>query len=317
MKQTRLTYFLFGLLISVFCSNYCRAAEGVPPLINYQGKLTDAQGQPLPNGNYRLAFRLWSDPSSTESSALVWGREFEVTVVDGLFNVILNDNGQAVDPTLPTALPDAFAGSNRFLGLTILRTPAATIPTDQRREILPRQQILSVPFAMQAQTAMRAQAAASVEPNSVGAAAIQDGSVSVTKLAPRLVGKEAVLGGVALSPIVNVEPVEGGAAPEQLKVTITTSGRPVFVMLQSGGGVGRLERARSVRNDAAQCEIVRNGKQVSNSIFTVAPDGTTSQLSVAPSSISVVDFPSAGVHEYSARGWNIGFIDVQLVAFEL
>jgi hypothetical protein len=142
------------------------AAQTVPPAFNYQGRLTDDQGQPLASGEYMLAFRLWSDATSAstaEPNHLVWGRERVVTVVNGAFNVILDDSGTPVSGAVSAEIGAAFAGANRFLGLTITRTLAGTVPVAQRKEILPRQQILSAPYALQAEQAAKATLAADLD----------------------------------------------------------------------------------------------------------------------------------------------------------
>ena len=100
----------------------------VPSGINYQGLLTDALGEPVkPDGEYTLEFRLWSDPSSEDASKeLVWGRAFKVVVVNGQFNVILNDAGAALAEAADhrvKSIMDAFAESKRYLGIKITSAP--------------------------------------------------------------------------------------------------------------------------------------------------------------------------------------------------
>lgn len=70
---------------------------------------------------------------------------------NGVFNVLLTDDGSPVTtPGTPSAasLRSAFQGTDRFLGLTITRTPggAVSLPV----EVLPRQQMVSSPFTLQA-----------------------------------------------------------------------------------------------------------------------------------------------------------------------
>ena len=120
----------------------CAFAEtSVPPLVNYQGKLTDAQGNPL-TGQHKLVFNIYD---AAMGGTAVWGpQEFAaVPVVGGQFNVILG----TTDKT-GKSLADAFAEKDRYLGVTM----------DSGAEIAPRQQILSTPFAIQAQRASSADA---------------------------------------------------------------------------------------------------------------------------------------------------------------
>ena len=63
-------------------------AQSVPPLMNYQGHLTDAAGQPLATGQYTLTFNVYNVPTG---GTAVWGPQAIVAdVIDGYFNVVLN-----------------------------------------------------------------------------------------------------------------------------------------------------------------------------------------------------------------------------------
>lgn len=142
MKRILFLLFTFAALFGV-------SAQTVPPLMNYQGRLTDEAGAPLPDGTYRLAFRLYSNAVSVPSETLVWGREYEATVLGGVFNVVLGAAGGG--PVSETAavndLTFAFTEPNRFLELRIVRDAVGnTTP----RTILPRQQLLSSPYALTA-----------------------------------------------------------------------------------------------------------------------------------------------------------------------
>ena len=124
-NENRLTITTF--LLGLFCLASA-SAQSVPPLMNYQGRLTDALGAPLPDGSYGVAFRLWDDPTSSSanvSTHLIWGREYGVNLIGGVFNVIL---GADVGTTIPGAavneLTYAFSAPNRYLGLTMTRNPS-------------------------------------------------------------------------------------------------------------------------------------------------------------------------------------------------
>ena len=54
-------------------------AQSVPSGMNYQGRLTDAAGQPVAPGVYSIAFRVWDKPSGGAGEKLIWGREYPVT----------------------------------------------------------------------------------------------------------------------------------------------------------------------------------------------------------------------------------------------
>src|SRR5262249_17918655 len=109
--------------------------------------------------------------------------------------------------------------ANRFVEMTVSNRPP----------IAPRQQILSVPFAL------RADRAATVESNGVNTAALTDGSVTLQKLAPLELGTNVGVGGLASSS--NSTQTIGSTAyvdiPD-LVLTLQTTGRPVEVFLGTG-----------------------------------------------------------------------------------
>jgi microcystin-dependent protein len=128
--------YLVAILI-VFSNLAVQAQDApVPQLINYQGRLTGADGKELPTGDYKLSINLYSDPTATTTSAKVWGPQtFNVPVVKGHFNVILGP----VDAN-NAKIQDAFTTSSIYLEVTVNDTSI----------IKPRQQVLSTPFALRA-----------------------------------------------------------------------------------------------------------------------------------------------------------------------
>ncbi len=126
-------------------------ADSVPKLINYQGKLVQANGtDPLPNGEYSLRFELFNAPAE---GILVWGETRQVTVVGGIFNVILGGAGaEAVAGAAVNDLAFAFGDAERYLETTIVSGPGGPL----NQTLSPRQQLASVPFAVQAQDASQA-----------------------------------------------------------------------------------------------------------------------------------------------------------------
>ena len=116
------------------------AAIAQPAHMNYQGRLLDAGGQPLPNAAYTLEFNIYDSP---DGGAPVWGPyTCEAVVANGRFNVILGAHDAAVPAR---SLADAFSGDNRFIEIKV----------DGGAPILPRQQVLSAPYALRAGSAER------------------------------------------------------------------------------------------------------------------------------------------------------------------
>ncbi len=131
-------------LLIAFLAVLAAGAMAQPAHMNYQGRLLDEGGQPLPNGNYTLEFNIYNSPDETVP---VWGPfECDTFVANGRFNVILGTHDNAVPAR---SLTDAFSGDNRFVEIRV----------NGGAPILPRQQILSAPYALQSQKAQMAQMA--------------------------------------------------------------------------------------------------------------------------------------------------------------
>ncbi|MBN2172190.1 MAG: hypothetical protein JW819_12795 [Candidatus Krumholzibacteriota bacterium] len=109
------------------------AGAEVPRLINYQGILTDEEGDPL-EGTHTLSFSVYAD--SGQGAAALWTERHEnVPVERGLFNMLL---GGIMD--IP---PSLFAGGERWLGVTVDTDP----------EVRPRMRIAAVAYALRAAVA--------------------------------------------------------------------------------------------------------------------------------------------------------------------
>ncbi|MBI1291000.1 hypothetical protein GC173_07110 [bacterium] len=110
------------------------ALAQAPSLVNYQGLLVDADGKPLVTGSYRLEFNVYTAESA---GTRTWGPKTYATaaVQDGYFNVILDVDSDG-DP-----FSVALDGPDRWLGIKV----------DNGTEL--RQQLLSAPYALRAETA--------------------------------------------------------------------------------------------------------------------------------------------------------------------
>lgn len=135
---------------------------GPPGLIDYQGRLIDANGRPFAMeqpANYKVQFRIYD---ALQGGTLVWAEEQIVTVSQGDFSVRLGEGsaipaaGGTFEGTVSHAgagLPAAFNGRERYLGITVI------VPNQQSGEIAPRLAFLTSPFSF---VAGRAQSADSV-----------------------------------------------------------------------------------------------------------------------------------------------------------
>jgi hypothetical protein len=126
----------------LLCSFINAHAEetSVPPLINYQGMLTDADGKPMTGTTKKLEFNIYD---SATGGTKIWGPQIfnAVPLIGGKFNVILGttDNGGK-------SITEAFGAKDRYLGIKV----------DAGSELVPRQHILSAPYTIKAEYAERA-----------------------------------------------------------------------------------------------------------------------------------------------------------------
>ncbi len=99
----------------------------VPLQISYQGYLTDSEGSPVANGDYGMIFSLYDTATGYEP---IWAESQTVSVNNGVYNVILGQLDNELDPTvLETPL---------YLGVKV----------GEDDEMTPRQKLTSTVFAM-------------------------------------------------------------------------------------------------------------------------------------------------------------------------
>ncbi|MBD3337319.1 MAG: hypothetical protein GF355_17540 [Candidatus Eisenbacteria bacterium] len=116
-----------GIIITLAVLLASAAAAQVPETFSYQGVLTDASGDPLPDGDYDVRFKLYS--VATGGSSL-WSETRTVTTEGGLFSVILGE-------VTPFELP---FDRTYWLELTMSGESAMT----------PRVKLAAVPYAIRA-----------------------------------------------------------------------------------------------------------------------------------------------------------------------
>jgi hypothetical protein len=115
----------FLTLLILVCSVNLLLAD-VPKTISYQGKLTDSNGNPVTDGNYKLTFKLTSSPSN---SSVIWEESHEnVAVTSGLFNVIL--------------------GSLNPIDLSFNETYYLEVSINDGETLLPLTELTSVPYSL-------------------------------------------------------------------------------------------------------------------------------------------------------------------------
>ena len=148
-----------------------------PPLMNFQGRLANANGIPVADGTYTVTFRLYD---ALSGGTLKWSQQFNaIAVHNGAFAVPLGTSNTAMQGALPpsAALNEAIFGGNRWLEIQV-GTDAA---------LSPRQQMVSTAFAFVAST---------VADGSITASKIAPGVIDNTRLASDLLSLTKVSGGL-------------------------------------------------------------------------------------------------------------------------
>ncbi len=143
--------FTITMLVIVLCSTGSIRGD-IPQTMNYQGILTDASGQTVPDGTYDLTFRLY-DISAGGSH--LWVETQAVWVAGGNFSVIL---GRVIPLTLPFDRP-------YWLGVTI----------EDGDELIPRRELAASPYALSTRSV-------SIGDGSITTEKIANGAVTLPKI---------------------------------------------------------------------------------------------------------------------------------------
>lgn len=202
--------------LALFALTLCGAVSAQPEYVNYQGFLKDDQGEPLATGLYEMEFNFYDDPSA--SDGLLWGpflfdgdsgdgHAGTVSILNGRFNVVLGPKD-----TAGRDISDTFAGSEAYVEVKI----------NGGSPILPRQQILTSPYAFHAKTADNATTADS---------ATVAGNATTANSAAALTGTEwnAPLDTRAIVTIGGVEKLGIGDPGKGGNGSLDVSGGHVFV----------------------------------------------------------------------------------------
>lgn len=145
MKTALQCLLLTGLLLHGAGSLHAQSM--VPSAMNYQGTLTDANGDPVADSapeNRNIEFRIYSQATG---GTPLWGEAQTVTVFKGQFSVVLG-NGTAVGgaPSGPASFAAVFATATTadlYFGIT----PQGSA------EFTPRQKLLSSAYALRSRVA--------------------------------------------------------------------------------------------------------------------------------------------------------------------
>jgi hypothetical protein len=124
-------FFSLGIILIISTNSWA----DIPKRINFQGVLKDTLGNPVPDGNYSLTFRIYD---SSGGGNILWQEGQLVSVRGGIFTLLL---GSAIP--IPESV---FNDSLRWVGVQVGSDP----------EISPRRQLVSSPYAYVADFAQNA-----------------------------------------------------------------------------------------------------------------------------------------------------------------
>jgi len=114
----------------IITSAFSSASAEIPQTMSYQGVLEDQAGQPVPDGNYQVTFKIYTVPSG---GTALWSEAQTVAVADGIFSTLL---GGSQPLSLGFDVP-------YWLGVRLGSDP----------EFTPRVALAAAPYALRAQVA--------------------------------------------------------------------------------------------------------------------------------------------------------------------
>jgi hypothetical protein len=234
----KITPILTVLIAAAVAFNGLAQGQTVPQQINYQGMLLDAGGATLPDGDYTVSFSIYTNSSGP---GLVWGPEvfdgqqllvghgLKATLVGGRFNVVLGPldvNG--------TNIVSALGGTNRYLEIIVGGTT----------NIVPRQQLLSSPFALRAVGADAADNLSSSGYTAVFANTniapfipgnrIQNGSITTLQISNAAINSAQIATGAVTTVLIASNAVSG----DKLQLPLSLSGLNALWLLVVTNGFG-------------------------------------------------------------------------------
>lgn len=226
-----------------------------------------------------------------------------------LRNLVANSKGLTLNP--PNAM-----GADYSLTLP-------SLPPAQQIMTLDNSGNMAAPYTVDGTTIAIAANVIGVPTAGINTAQLADGSVTNPKLAALNV-VESASSGVFVTNTATFTNVTN------LSVTITTSGRPVFVgMVHDGTGalVGSYIKAASTTSGTAATtyiSMVRNATQIyGTTLESVVGSSLLPSISIPATSVYQIDMPTAGTYTYvvEARPLNTGTIttvaNAKLIAYEL
>ena len=126
----------FGAVLALLLS--ASAFAETPPKMNFQARFSDAQGNPIADGQYSISFTVYD---AAVGGQAIWTETQSVSTIDGVCAVLLGSSNPLSS--------EVFAGSPRYVGVQLAG----------ESEISPRSEFATVPYAFQAGSAATAASA--------------------------------------------------------------------------------------------------------------------------------------------------------------
>lgn len=332
-------------------------AAPAPTLIPFQGRLTDQAGNIYTNGQYTLIFTLYDQ---AVGGNVLWTETHQkVGVINGTVNVFLG--------SINAALASVDFSQTRHLGITIDADNNPNTPDPEmvpRQMIIPAfwakkadlaatatdstklggfdwtplfgvnnpsgtiQGSKLAPGSLSGATLMTGTVPGSaLALNSVGAGHLTASAVNTTNIANGSITQEKLAAANwAISANNSIEPTSY-PADLLVSVTITTTGRPVFVGLTSGNastltGPGASYVYASSAAFYPRVDILEQNSQ--STVTEIGKYALGAGINVPVSSVWVVYQPVAGTYTYKVRlnsvqgnGAASGIINARIIAYEL
>lgn len=309
-------------------------------ILPFQGRLSDASGQPIPDGARLIQFQIFSEPSG---GGLLWaGEVHRATVNSGLVNVMLGSRN-----ALPRDRSDqpgkSFFDQQLYLQITVdankdNQIDAADAP------LLPRQTILPLPFAAESGVSRNSQKLAgydwsalfgvnspagtingsrienitsnSISPGTINAGLIARGSITSNQIAPLTISANEIADGaitqakrapanIQISDVGSFacEACSSDAEVPNLTVTLTTRGGPVFVGLVSApsGDDTSYIMFKGGTERTGRVMIFDGAKAVASAYFWTIINQASATGAFPVSTVNHVYFPDAGTHTFKVK----------------
>lgn len=278
------------LVIATLVFMTCAVIQAqIPRQMSYQGLLTDPTGQLVPDGDHSLTMSLYTQATGGSS---IWSETQTVTVVRGLFNVILGRG---------TPISDAVAFDRAyFLGVSV----------DGGAELSPRAALTASPYAL------RAVVADGLSPNAAGAVRslnggagdmtlVGNGGTTVSRSGDVITISSSGGGGTGIAgvqntdgsititspngPIATLSVADGGVTPAKLSTAGATSGTALTyngsnIVWGNPIGLLQLPYAASDNSSSTAFSISADGTGSAGSFSSTLPGSTSAALQATSAS---------------------------------